>query len=218
MWFRKKDKVIVPHDERLVPSANIYDKVLLDYFVKLNIKHCYIPKSIRHSDVYDFIPKFLTNSPNRNPVALLRNKLFKIKKNRRSERWFPSDELLKFFLIAQRSYSDNLKYKAVTNLRLIIIFSDHNSFSNDIFAVNPFLLELYENEDAYHCYIPETITIYHIFMNIEAIRILYYETPVAVFRSILIYRQSDKGISLSEPQNKIDKPLYKFIVPTYFSK
>ena len=219
LWlkFRVKNTKHVYGKNKLLPVVNTYDNDVLRYFNAFNSKHCYIPKHIRLTDMYAFMPNFLINNLKKNAVCLLRSKLLRIKKNSRFERWYPNDELYKFFLIGSKSHADIVKCDLLIKLKLSMVTVAYNNFSNSLSHVNPFLLELYVDEDPYHCFIPESITIFHIFINKPVIQYWYYSTPTSLFRNILICRQNFKlPNAIKTPVNKLF--YYKVKISSFFSK
>lgn len=219
LWlkFRVKSVKHFYGKNKLLPVVNTYDNGILKYFNAFNSKHCYIPKHIRFTDMYAFMPNFLINSLKKNAVCLLRSKLLRIKKNNRFERWYPNDEMCKFFLIGNKSYTDIVKCSLLTKLKLFITTVAYNNFSSSLSFVNPLLLELYVDEDPYYCFIPESITIFHIFINKWAIKYWYHSTPTALFRNILICRQNLKLSSMLKTPVRV-LSYYKAKVSSFFSK
>jgi hypothetical protein len=133
-------------------------------------------QTLLHKQYLDY--NFISNKKNENVNYIKSN-------------WTLENELVKYtfyknkikILIYNLHYSNLIK-----NLPTFInpFYSYNNKILN--LDLNPFLLNLYINEDPQTCFIPENLSIFHIFTNFNFIKLYFYENPVLLFREILIFK------------------------------
>lgn len=111
--------------------------------------------------------------------------------------WSFNNEFLKYFFYENKFKIDLYNafyFNLVKNIPIFInplheIKTSSGSFKLDL---NPMLLDIYKDEDPRTCYIPENLTIFHIFTNYDLIKKYYYSSPVSLFREILIFKSTKK--------------------------
>jgi len=82
-------------------------------------------------------------------------------------------------------------YYRILIKRLPVFLNPCNLFNTlFLFKINPFLLNIYRNQDPLTCFIPDNLSIFHIFTDYNLIRKYINKNAVTLFKKILINYKS----------------------------
>jgi hypothetical protein len=109
--------------------------------------------------------------------------------------WNFEDELYKKFLYNNiiKDYKFNAinAYYRILIKRLPVFLNPCNLFNTlFLFKINPFLLNIYRNQDPLTCFIPDNLSIFHIFTDYNLIKKYINKNAVTLFKKILINYKS----------------------------
>ena len=208
--------------KRLNPQYKLLlNKIFLKSYKRANFINTFFLKNnlmvfiLRNVLLFKKVKNPMTSKPG-SFKTLIKNQLsqkinpFKVESN---TRWSTSQELLKFYSYKNRDIFNRYYYNFVKNIPTFVLPSTYNLFNTNL-DLNPFLFHLYSSENPNLCYIPENLTIFHIFTNSFWILKFQEKNPVSLFRELLIF---NKRIGKVE-KNKFTPSLKKPLLANYKSK